>query len=158
MTQIVVNISDMKLSQLDTEVLATFSLGSCLGVTAYDPVLKIGALVHCLLPNATASPEKARQNPFMFVTSGVAAMVKQLFQYGAKRERLVFKIAGGADMRGDKLFKTGARNVEAATKLLKKNNMNTTSQETGGCIPRTIYLHLDTGALVVRTFGKDKSI
>lgn len=156
MNKIVVVISDMKISQQATDKLATYSLGSCLGVTAYDPILKLGGMVHCLLPNASVSPEKAKKNPFMFVTSGVATMVKQLFSLGAKRERLIFKIAGGADMRGDTLFRTGFRNIEAATKLLNKNKIAITARDVGGSIPRTMYLHLDTGKVVVRTFGKDK--
>lgn len=158
MSTIVVNISDMKFSKRSEDVIATYSLGSCLGVTAYDPEAGVGALLHALLPTASVSPEKAKTNPNMFVTSGVANMVKTLFRLGAKRENLVFRVAGGADMRGDTLFRTGARNLEALNRLLQKNRMEVAGSDTGGSIPRTLILHMDTGRVVVRSFGKEKEI
>ena len=158
MSQIVVNISDMKFSKRAEDVLVTFSLGSCLGVTAYDNVAGVGGLLHALLPTASVSPEKAKTNPYMFVTSGVANMVKILFRLGAKRENLVFKVAGGADMRGDTLFQTGSRNLQALLNLLEKNRITIAAQDVGGSIPRTMSLHMDTGRVMVRTFGKDKEI
>ncbi|MBU1248757.1 MAG: chemotaxis protein CheD [Proteobacteria bacterium] len=158
MSQIVVNISDMKFSKRTEDVLVTFSLGSCLGVTAYDQVAGVGGLLHALLPTASVSPEKAKTNPYMFVTTGVANMVKTLFRLGAKRENLVFKVAGGADMRGDTLFQTGSRNIEALLNLLEKNRIFVAGQDVGGSIPRTMFLHMDTGRVVVRTFGKDKEL
>lgn len=158
MNKIVINISDMKFSKRSEDVLVTYSLGSCLGVTAYDPIAGLGGLLHALLPTASVAPDKAQANPYMFVTSGVAGMVKTLFRLGARRENLIFKVAGGADMRGDTLFRTGARNVEALTKLLEKNRIKIAGSDIGGTIPRTLSLHLNTGKVVVRTFGKDKEI
>jgi chemotaxis protein CheD len=158
MNKIIINISDMKCSKRREDELVTYSLGSCLGVTAYDPVAGVGGLLHALLPAASVAPEKAKANPFMFVTSGVAGMVRQLFRLGAKRENLVFHAAGGADMRGDTLFRTGARNIEALGKLLHKNRITLSGNDVGGTIPRTLTLHMDTGRVVVRTFGKDKEL
>jgi len=48
---LIVNISDMKFSNNPEDVIVTYSLGSCLGVTAYDPVVKVGGMIHCLLPS-----------------------------------------------------------------------------------------------------------
>lgn len=158
MNQIVVNISDMKCAQQPGDVLVTYSLGSCLGVTAYDPMHKAGAMIHCLLPNASVSPEKARENPYMFVSSGVATMVKAVLLLGARRKNLVFKAAGGADMRGDTLFRTGLRNYETLLKLFEKNKITLTAANVGGAMPRTMYLHLDTGRVVVRSFGEETEL
>ena len=156
--QIVVNISDMKFSKRQGDYIVTFSLGSCVGVTAYDPVAKVGAMVHCLLPSSLSSPEKAKDNPYMFVNSGVAGMVRMLFKLGAKREKLIFKVAGGANMRGDTLFNTGARNLEALETLLDKNRITLAGKDVGGTIPRTMYLYMDTGRVVVKTFGKEREL
>lgn len=158
MELLVVNISDMKLSDNPENVIATYSLGSCLGVTAYDPQKKIGGMVHCLLPTAGSAREKARDNPFMFVNSAVVEMVRQLIEKGAKRERLVFKAAGGANMRNDTLFNTGARNFEALEKLMTSSNVELTAKDVGGTIPRTMFLHLDTGRVVIRSLGEDSEL
>jgi len=155
---LIVNISDMKLSTDSRDVIVTYSLGSCLGVTAYDPKAKIGGMVHCLLPHATSAMQKARQNPFMFVNTGVATMVRQLIEKGAKRERIVIKAAGGANMRNDTLFNTGLRNFESLEKLLESNKVPLTSCDVGGTIPRTLFLFLGTGRVVVRSFGEETEL
>lgn len=155
---LVVNISDMKLSSDPGDIIVTYSLGSCLGVTAYDPVVKVGGMVHCLLPHASAARDKARQNPYMFVNTGVAMMVRQLIDLGAERDRLVFKAAGGANMRHDTLFNTGLRNFEALEKLLSRNNVTLAASNTGGTIPRTMFLYLDSGRVVMRSFGEETEL
>ncbi|MGE4292871.1 MAG: chemotaxis protein CheD [Desulfovibrio sp.] len=156
--QIVVNISDMKFSTRPDDVIVTFSLGSCLGVTAYDPRRRVGAMMHALLPSEASSPERARKNPFMFVGAGFQAMLARLEQLGASRRDLVFKMAGGADMRGDTLFHTGERNVEALQRMLREERLRLGGQEVGGTIPRTLYLRMDTGEVVVKTFGRLRNI
>ena len=156
--QINVNISDMKFSKRPGDVIVTFSLGSCIGVTAYDPVIRVGAMVHCLLPSSASSPEKAKENPFMFVNSGVTGMVRVLFKLGATRDNLVFKVAGGSNMRGDTLFNTGSRNLEALEALMEKNRINLVGRDVGGTIPRTMYLFMDTGRVSVKTFGKEREL
>lgn len=153
MSLIVVNISDMKISSEPGEVLATYSLGSCLGVTAYDPQTRVGGMIHCLLSRASAAPGKTQQNPYMFVTTGVPLMVRKLVQKGAAVNRLEFKAAGGANMRKDNFFETGARNYAALERLLARNNISLKAKAVGGSIPRSIYLHLDTGRLVIKSLG-----
>ncbi|QJB55862.1 chemotaxis protein CheD [Pseudodesulfovibrio sp. zrk46] len=158
MNLLVVNISDMKLSTRAEDVIVTYSLGSCLGVTAYDPELRIGAMVHCLLPTSTAARHKSRENPFMFVNTGVAMMVRQLVDKGAEKKRLIFKAAGGANMRNDNLFNTGARNFEALEKLFARNHVQLAAKEVGGTVPRTLFLHLEDGRTVVRSLGEETEL
>lgn len=155
---LVVGISDMKLSRNPGDVIVTYSLGSCLGVTLYDPRARIGAMVHCLLPTAAAAKEKARENPFMFVTTGVAMTVRRLVDLGADKRRLVFKVAGGANMRKDRLFDTGLRNFNALQTLMERNHRRLDGVDVGGTIPRTLFLYLDTGRVVVRSLGKEKEL
>jgi len=158
MALIIVSISDMKLSQSPDDVIVTYSLGSCLGVTAYDAKAGIGAMVHCLLPTAFNSRHKADEKPFMFVNTGVVRMVRELVARGADRNRLVFRAAGGANMRGDVLFNTGLRNYEALCKLLDRNHITLAGQDVGGTVPRTLFLHMSTGRVVVRSLGEEKDL
>lgn len=158
MSMLVVNISDMKYSADPEDTIVTYSLGSCLGVTAYDPEAGIGGMIHCLLPNASAARDKARTNPFMFVNTGVAMMVRILMDEGATKDRLIFKAAGGANMRNDNLFNTGARNFEALEKLLLRNNVELAAKDVGSTVPRTMFLHLDTGRVVVKSLGEEAEL
>ncbi len=155
---LIVDIADMKMSKLKTDKIITYSLGSCLGVTAYDPVAGVGGMIHCLLPGINGNAEKKKSNPHMFVTTGVVAMVKALFRIGATKRNLVWHVAGGADMRGDTMFFTGRRNHEALMALFKKNSVVPAAQDIGGTKPRTMSLYMDTGRVTVKTFGKEQDL
>ena len=51
MSQIVVGIAEMKMGTKRDELI-TYALGSCVGICMYDDKLKIGGLLHAMLPNA----------------------------------------------------------------------------------------------------------
>ena len=59
MSQIVVGISDLKVSGNIGDVLITYALGSCIGVAVYDPYVTVGGLLHFMLP--VIRPKKPRQ-------------------------------------------------------------------------------------------------
>ncbi len=66
----VVGVGDYKISTSPLEVLVTYSLGSCLGVAAYDPRAGVGGLLHFMLPDSRINAEKARAQPAMFADNG----------------------------------------------------------------------------------------
>ena len=49
---IIVGVSDMKVSNDANASLITYSLGSCIGVVIYDPAVKVGGLLHFMLPDS----------------------------------------------------------------------------------------------------------
>ena len=53
--KISVGIADMKITRQEG-ILITYALGSCIGISFYDPMIKLGALLHIMLP------EKGRQH------------------------------------------------------------------------------------------------
>ena len=61
-------------------------------------------------------------------------------------------------MRNDNLFNTGARNFEALGKLFERNSVKLSATEVGGTVPRTLFLHLDTGRVVVRSLGEETEL
>ena len=44
-----VGIGDMKFTRNEGTII-TYALGSCIGITFYNPVLRLGALLHIMLP------------------------------------------------------------------------------------------------------------
>ena len=78
MADIIVGISDMAYSDSTNDVLITHSLGSCLGISFYDSKLKIGGLLHCMLPLSKTDKQRAQKNPEMFVDTGVMALLQKL--------------------------------------------------------------------------------
>ena len=47
--KLTVGIADMKFARQEG-ILITYALGSCVGISLYDPMIKLGALVHIMLP------------------------------------------------------------------------------------------------------------
>ena len=116
-----VGMADLKVGRAP-DTLTTLGLGSCIGLTLYDPVSKIGGLVHYMLPDSTKL--KNNTNIAKFGDTGIRELLKQVLASGANQRRLVAKIAGGAcmfEMSGlSSVGNVGARNAEAAKEILKE--------------------------------------
>ncbi len=150
----VVGIADMKLSASDGDQIITHALGSCLGITVYDPVAGAGGLLHIMLPMSTIDPAKAADNPLMFVDTGVPLLFKECYKLGARKERMVVKVAGGACLHGNEdtdFFGIGKRNFTMLRKLLWKNGVLLESYEVGGGISRTMSMDIGSGQVTVRS-------
>jgi chemotaxis protein CheD len=149
-----VGISEMYISQDSDEVIITYSLGSCIGITVFDPVVRIGGMIHCMLPLSKTDPAKAELKPAMFVDTGMTQLLETIFTMGGKRERLIVKIAGGASPLSDvTVFQIGVRNFTVARKLLWKNNILINREEVGGTISRTMSLYMDDGHTEIKSQG-----
>lgn len=68
---IIVGIADMKISFEPDIVLITYGLGSCIGMTIYDPFLKVGGLLHFMLPDSKLDTQKANLNPLIFADTAI---------------------------------------------------------------------------------------
>jgi len=154
---IVVGIADMAVTDRPEDLVVTYSLGSCLGVTLYDPYIKVGGMIHCMLPLARVDPEKAHKSPFMFVDSGLPLIFRELYEMGAKKNRLIVKAAGCSQLLDDKkLFEIGKRNYTVFRKILWKNNILISGEHIGGSFSRTLFLDIATGEVIVRV--KDEEV
>jgi chemotaxis protein CheD len=152
----VVSISDIKVSDREDETIITYSLGSCIGMAVFDPVRKIGGMIHYMLPASKIAPEKAKANPAMFADTGVPVLLNHLLQNGAEKSRLLIKIAGGAQLMDDnKVFNIGERNLLMLRKILWANNLLIKAQHVGGAVARTLKLEIATGRVTVRFQGTE---
>lgn len=137
--------------------LVTLGLGSCVGVTLWDPVTKIGGLLHIMLPNSKDFSRITKQEKYADL--GIPLMVKDLIKNGAGQSRLKAKLVGGAQMFSgvDKkqLFNIGERNIEMSRKILKQMSIHIVSEDVGGNKGRTMYLNLENGEVLVKTLGKN---
>ena len=151
-----VGVADMKISSSPEDEIITFALGSCLGITLYDPIAHVGAMVHVMLPSSTIDPVKAATNPYMFVDTGVKNLFLESYKSGAQRNRLVVFAAGGACANGleqDDYFQIGKRNVTVLRSLLWKNGIILKNCDFGGNLARTMSLDVGTGQVLIRING-----
>ncbi|RJP76004.1 MAG: chemotaxis protein CheD [Desulfobacteraceae bacterium] len=153
--KIIIGVSDMKTSN-DTEAsLITYSLGSCIGVSIYDPVAKAGGLLHYMLPESSIDEAKAINNPYMFADTGIPKLFKATYELGAKKQRMKIVVAGGAQILDQKgFFNIGKRNHMALRKMLFKNNVIINHEDVGGNCNRTVRLDIKTGDTYIKISGK----
>ncbi len=156
---VTVGIGEMAVSASPDEVLVTYALGSCLAVTFYDPVLRIGGMAHCMLPLSRIDTDKARENPFMFVDAGVPALLTEMFRRGCRKKDLITRVAGAArTLDNANLFRIGERNCAVFRKIMWKNGMLIHAEDIGGDRARTLSLVIATGQLMVRCHGMEHEI
>ncbi len=153
--KLVVSIADMCVSKDPSAFLITYSLGSCIGVSIYDPVVKVGGLLHLMLPESKIAPDKAEKNPCMFADTGVPVLFKEAYKYGADKKRIIIKIAGGAQvMDASGFFNIGKRNYMALRKIFWKNGVLINNEDIGGNVNRTMRLEIATGRLCLKVSDK----
>ena len=152
----VVGVGDLKFAAAGAGAgrLVTYALGSCLGVCVHDPEAGVAGLLHVMLPSSAVDPARAALSPAMFVDTGVPLLFKESYKLGARKERLVVRVVGGAhqaEREDADQFQIGKRNLLALRKLLWRNNVLVRAEDVGGSrVSRTVYLDAATGALRVR--------
>jgi len=152
--KIIVGVSDMKVSNKPGDVVVTYSLGSCIGLVLYDPVARVGGILHYMLPESSLDKEKAANRPFMFADTGIPRIFKQAYQFDAIKKRMRISVFGGAQILDQKgFFNIGKRNHMALKKIFFKNNVLIDHEEVGGNVNRTVRLEIKTGDVYVKTSG-----
>jgi len=152
---LVVGVADMKASNRPEDTLITYSLGSCLAVCVYDPQVKVGGLLHLMLPESKQDKAKAKQKPFMFADVGIPLLFKEVYKLGAVKHRLEVRLAGASQvMDSAGVFNIGKRNYLSARKLLWKNNILIRAEDVGGTTHRTVRMNLANGETILRVSGR----
>lgn len=151
--KLTVGIADMKLLQGEG-TLVTYALGSCIGLCFHDPKLRLGALLHIMLP---LNMEAGRTHPLKYADTGIKETLKQMEAKGASRSRMTVKIAGGAKMfevSGAGLGNIGQRNIESVHTILKRENIRLVAENVGGTVARTLLFDVGSGQGCIRSYGQ----
>jgi len=151
MSTVVIGISDCQVTDRPESELVTYALGSCIAVSVWDPLRRIGGLLHFMLPESSMDSQRAMANPWMFADTGIDGLVKTAAGMGAERKRLVVRLAGGAQVLDPQgVFSIGKRNYQAARKALWKLGIFIASEAVGGEVSRTVRLNNQDGRFRVR--------
>lgn len=142
------------------DAITTLGLGSCVGIVLYDPGTKIAGMVHIMLPDSTKIMNN--ENKAKFADTGIDELIGRMLKIGAKRQSLVAKIAGGAQMfafnNNSEMMRIGERNVEATKLKLGQLGIRILAEDTGFNYGRTIEFYPETGDLHIRSVGKERKI
>jgi len=147
---LVIGVADLMVSSDPEEILVTYALGSCLGITLHDPGKCIGGLLHVMLPDSGLH-RQAEVRPAMFLDTGLPLLLENMLDAGADRSALRCKVFGGAQLlSADQFFCIGEKNVDACYKITAHLGLRVQVWEVSGCVNRTIRLSNQTGDVRVR--------
>ena len=150
-----VGMADLQVAKAP-DSLITLGLGSCIGLTLYDPVTKIGGMVHYMLPDSTQL--KNNTNIAKFGDTGIRELYNRMIKQGAVPRRMVAKIAGGAKMFEvsglSNVGHVGERNAQQAKIMLKELHVPLIAEDTGLNYGRTVELFCENGDFFIKAVGK----
>ncbi len=150
---VAIGLGEMHVSTDTNTVLACLGLGSCIGVSAYDPVARVGAMAHIVLPQGNELD--CQRTPAKFANSALPYLVMEMERKGAIKNRIILKIAGGAkiinNVPAKSILDIGDRNVTAIKIAFAEHQLKIKSEDLLGKLGRSLWLHIETGITRVRT-------
>lgn len=134
-------------------VLICYGLGSCIAVSAFDPVARVGAMAHIVLPASNNGGNALL--PAKFADRGIPLTIEKMEKAGAQRSRIVMKMAGGAKMlhgvKAGSILDIGERNIMAVNEAISALGMEIHAQDTRGDWGRCLWLYIGSGLTRVKT-------
>lgn len=114
-------MADLNIAQLPG-VIRTTGLGSCVGLTMYDPQLKLAGMAHVMLPSSEIARE-GKLNTAKYADTALPELLEKMLKMGASQARIVSKMAGGSQMfafsgAGDTM-RIGPRNADSCREMLR---------------------------------------
>jgi chemotaxis protein CheD len=156
LNKVVVGVADMAVSDDPDDMIITFALGSCLGLVIYDPVAKVGGILHAMLPDSSIHREKdGAINPYKFVDTGIPMLFKEAYKLGAQKKKIEVKMTGCSQLMDDNgFFNIGKRNYAAARKILWRNNVLIDAEFCDNARSVTLMLEIKTGKISMKVQNK----
>jgi len=132
----------------------TTILGSCVAVCLYDPVLRIGAINHYMLPlwngQGLASPR--------YGNIAIKKLIDNIESLGSSRTNIKAKVFGGAEIISSTIsqFMIGDRNIQIAKEMLQEEKIQIVASSLGGKVGRKIIFDTYTGEVRQKYVGTQK--
>lgn len=134
-------------------------LGSCISITVWHPLRRIGAMSHFLLPSRGGTVPWRREG--RFGDEALSLMLERLAQKGVDTGACEAKIFGGGNMFPchfrDDAFAVGRRNGEAAREMLSGQGIRVVSESLYGLGHRQVIFDVASGDVWVRHAAQSSS-
>ncbi|MFN3260382.1 MAG: chemotaxis protein CheD [Pikeienuella sp.] len=137
----------------DPDTVLSTLLGSCVAACLYDPSAKLGGMNHFLLPETGSDDTRAR----LYGAHLMELLVNELLHLGARKERLVAKLFGGAKVVSG-LSRIGDANVAFAQRFFMDEEIPLIAENVGGRRGLHLRFHPATGVARTRPIAKIESL
>ena len=142
--RLVIGIGEHAIGDADSTIV-THALGSCVAVCLWDPEVRIGAMLHFLLPESRVNPERAKKQPGTFADTGIPLLIQEAVARGLNKKRCRAHLFGGAAVGAQGGLDVGKRNGLAARRLLWQHGIFIHAEALGGTEPRTVNFSVADG-------------
>lgn len=148
--EIVVPPGDCRFSTDPNCRLITRRVDSDVALAVHVPKLKLAALLRFVASDSAM--DRAEKNPWMFADTAIPLLFARLRAIGLKhQDLLVYAIGGAASIAEDGSSISGKSNDLAMRRLLWREGVLLRGEDTGGTVPRSVWLEAATGRIIVRT-------
>ncbi|WP_232539885.1 chemotaxis protein CheD [Azohydromonas aeria] len=126
-------------------------LGSCVAITLWHPVRRLGGMCHFVLPSRkrpAAAPLDGR-----YGDEAVQRLLALLARHGTRPQEYVAHLYGGADTlpdTGGVKPNIGERNIELGWTLIDRHGFQLEGVDVGDQVPRIVTLTLASGEVQMR--------
>lgn len=135
-------------------------LGTCVGLAIYCKDTGIGGMIHLLLPEPVS--QTSLNQPEKYASTGVPMFIESLVEMGAKPQRLVATIAGGALVgpvsNQDLALDIGGRTADKTREVLEAHNIEIIRSETGGFFTCCLSIDMENGHCTIEPAGQNKLV
>ena len=150
-----VRIGMAKMLVAKNPTIITTTVGSCIALCMYDPINEIGGMVHIVLPHKTEHHDG--NSGLKYADKAVPALLSELLSRGAKKEFIIAKMAGGANMfpmLTHPILNIGKNNAEAVKKKLIDLGVPLVAEDVGGNHGRIVEFDIKSGIVKVSVINR----
>lgn len=147
-----VNTGEVFTAGIET-ILNSGAIGSCVVITAFDSVMKVGAMAHIMLPGKC--PLKNQLYTSRYAADAIEEMLRQLKKFGIKEENIDVCLVGGANVLKRDNDTIGKDNLNFIQELLQTKQIEIKAKSIGGFERRTVIFEIMKGCIYY-TVGDSK--
>jgi chemotaxis protein CheD len=127
-------------------------LGSCVSITVWHPLLRIGGMSHFVLPNRRKQGN--HQPDGYYADEAIELILREIGKRNTRPGEYHVKLFGGGNMFRQSItenaFNVAGNNIEAARELLEASGFNIHAEHVGGSGHRSIIFDLWDGNVWVK--------
>lgn len=129
----------------DKTILNSGAIGSCVVITAFDPVMSVGAMAHVMLPGSMQFKNQSQST--IYAANAIDEMLSQLEKIGTRKENIEICVVGGANVLKRENDSIGKENMDSVEKLLHEKQLEIKAKATGGFERRTVLFDIAKGRI-----------
>jgi chemotaxis protein CheD len=157
-----INLKPGKVFIASTPHIVSTLLGSCVAITLFTPIHRVGAICHALLPTCRDGKNYDCPEMFRHVSCSLRGMLAMFRERGIACALIEAKIFGGADMfpneserKGESYRATvGGLNIAKAKEMLDAEGIPIIAADVGGWQGRKILFRPHTGEVFLQRMNR----